>query len=297
MDTPTDTGGFVTGNKKEGIEGSDMRAENPCLTKVMECQLNQKDWAALSGPHRSCSSPNLNSSRANSTHNNELLIFHNKTVFGYTDNADPVSRTSEAEGRDSHVTKEGHLKATRPCNMPLRDQHQCSVDSGGSFGRLSNVAREELASVDGDLTDELPGTGPESQPSNTTAYTNNGSDHRSSGSRPDLLDVESRLSSQHRRQRQDDTKGSLHKHSELDCKRTDFGDYYPDGGWGWVVCAGASVVNMVLYGIHLSGGSLQMAMERQFPGDNHYRGNAILFYILLAFKVGQNRLNYEILSH
>lgn len=55
-------------------------------------------------------------------------------------------------------------------------------------------------------------------------------------------------------------------------KRTDFGDYYPDGGWGWVVCVGAAVVHFLIYGLHLSGGTLHLAVAREFPEEVRFRG-------------------------
>ena len=41
-------------------------------------------------------------------------------------------------------------------------------------------------------------------------------------------------------------------------RRTDFGDYYPDGGWGWCVCGAAFIVHFVAHGIHLAFGSLMV---------------------------------------
>ncbi|ELT99135.1 hypothetical protein CAPTEDRAFT_30414, partial [Capitella teleta] len=37
-------------------------------------------------------------------------------------------------------------------------------------------------------------------------------------------------------------------------RRTDFGEYHPDGGWGWVVCGASFLMNFLCHGLHLSGG-------------------------------------------
>lgn len=50
-------------------------------------------------------------------------------------------------------------------------------------------------------------------------------------------------------------------------KRTDFGDYYPDGGWGWIVCIGAAIVHFLIYGIHYAGGSMYVVVGKQFTED------------------------------
>jgi hypothetical protein len=39
-------------------------------------------------------------------------------------------------------------------------------------------------------------------------------------------------------------------------RRTDFGEYYPDGGWGWVVCGASFLVHFLCHGLHLAGGTI-----------------------------------------
>ncbi len=39
-------------------------------------------------------------------------------------------------------------------------------------------------------------------------------------------------------------------------KRSDFGSYYPDGGWGWVVCGASFVIHFLSHGLHLAFGTL-----------------------------------------
>ena len=46
---------------------------------------------------------------------------------------------------------------------------------------------------------------------------------------------------------------------DSEARRSDFGEYYPDGGWGWVITGGALVVNCICYGLHLAAGSVYLA--------------------------------------
>ena len=47
-------------------------------------------------------------------------------------------------------------------------------------------------------------------------------------------------------------------------RRADFGDYYPDGGWGWVVCGASFVVHFLSHGLHLASGTLYMEIKNRF---------------------------------
>lgn len=47
-------------------------------------------------------------------------------------------------------------------------------------------------------------------------------------------------------------------------RRADFGDHYPDGGWGWVVCAAASLVHFLALGTHLAFGTLLTIVLAKF---------------------------------
>ncbi|RUS75690.1 hypothetical protein EGW08_016556 [Elysia chlorotica] len=46
--------------------------------------------------------------------------------------------------------------------------------------------------------------------------------------------------------------------------RVDFGNFYPDGGWGWVVLAAATLVHFLTGGIHLAYGSLFLHIQENF---------------------------------
>lgn len=44
--------------------------------------------------------------------------------------------------------------------------------------------------------------------------------------------------------------------------------YYPEGGWGWVVCACALLVHMLTHGVHGAYGLLLIIIRQQFHGDD-----------------------------
>ncbi len=39
-------------------------------------------------------------------------------------------------------------------------------------------------------------------------------------------------------------------------RRADFGDHYPDGSWGWVICGAAFTVHFLTHGLHLAYGTI-----------------------------------------
>ena len=47
-------------------------------------------------------------------------------------------------------------------------------------------------------------------------------------------------------------------------KRADFGDHYPDGGWGWVVCGAAFTVHFLAHGLLLAFGTTLMEIVSTF---------------------------------
>ena len=65
---------------------------------------------------------------------------------------------------------------------------------------------------------------------------------------------------------------ALHQSQTPRPKRSDFGDYYPDGGWGWVVCGAMFIVQFLAHGIHLAAGTLTMDIRAQFKTSESYAG-------------------------
>ena len=55
-------------------------------------------------------------------------------------------------------------------------------------------------------------------------------------------------------------------------RRTDFGDHYPDGGWGWVVCGAMFVVHFLAHGLHLAAGTLITEVTSEFGIGESYAG-------------------------
>lgn len=58
-------------------------------------------------------------------------------------------------------------------------------------------------------------------------------------------------------------------------RRADFGDHYPDGGWGWVVCGAAFSVNFLCHGLLLAFGSLYMEVVTRFGAQEDQVGESI----------------------
>ncbi|GFO28295.1 monocarboxylate transporter 8 [Plakobranchus ocellatus] len=46
--------------------------------------------------------------------------------------------------------------------------------------------------------------------------------------------------------------------------RVDFGNFYPDGGWGWLVLGAATLVHVLTGGLHLAYGSLYLPIQEKF---------------------------------
>ncbi len=54
--------------------------------------------------------------------------------------------------------------------------------------------------------------------------------------------------------------------------RADFGEYYPDGGWGWVVCGAAFLVHFLGHGLHLAAGTVGREMIEKFDISPDHAG-------------------------
>lgn len=61
--------------------------------------------------------------------------------------------------------------------------------------------------------------------------------------------------------------GGANQPSVSGSKRSDFGDFYPDGEWGWIVVVGAFMMDLLCKGIHLASGSFLL-----FLRDSHEPG-------------------------
>ena len=60
-------------------------------------------------------------------------------------------------------------------------------------------------------------------------------------------------------------------------RRADFGDHYPDGGWGWVVCGAAFTVHFLAHGLHLAYGTVLTEIINRFTVSATEAGNQVLF--------------------
>ena len=55
-------------------------------------------------------------------------------------------------------------------------------------------------------------------------------------------------------------------------RKTDFGEHYPDGGWGWVVCGAAFVVHFLCQGMLLACGTLYLQIRQTFETKESQTG-------------------------
>ena len=60
--------------------------------------------------------------------------------------------------------------------------------------------------------------------------------------------------------------------------RVDFGNFYPDGGWGWVILAAATLVHFLTGGIHLAYGSLFLRIQENFGTSDTTTGQECIIY-------------------
>ncbi|KAK6168903.1 hypothetical protein SNE40_020063 [Patella caerulea] len=61
--------------------------------------------------------------------------------------------------------------------------------------------------------------------------------------------------------------GNNMQHKGAGGTRIDFGEYYPDGGWGWVVVIAATLVHILCNGFHFSYGSLYLEIRHTYKTD------------------------------
>ena len=56
-------------------------------------------------------------------------------------------------------------------------------------------------------------------------------------------------------------------------RRTDFGEFYPDGGWGWAVCGAVFIVHFLAKGMYLAAGTFMLKVIDEFKIDSSYAGD------------------------
>ena len=64
-----------------------------------------------------------------------------------------------------------------------------------------------------------------------------------------------------------------------------FGEFHPDGGWGWIVCAAAFIVNFLCHGYHLSFGLVYMEIIDTYKVDRMQLGKTTFSHYFLRWKL------------
>lgn len=66
--------------------------------------------------------------------------------------------------------------------------------------------------------------------------------------------------------------------------RIDFGDYFPEGGWGWVVTGACTLVYILCNGFHFAFGTLYLCIleEKAFKANEVGAGNNNLHVVILV---------------
>lgn len=85
----------------------------------------------------------------------------------------------------------------------------------------------------------------------------------------------------------------LHPVQEEETKRLTIGrNYYPEGGWGWVVLTVCLLTNILVHGFHQALGLILICIKMEFPkasliSRSKYVNNYCMFYFFLyiLFKV------------
>jgi len=59
--------------------------------------------------------------------------------------------------------------------------------------------------------------------------------------------------------------------------------FYPEGGWGWIVCACAFLAHVTTSGAQLSAGALHIVLSNKFQDSSAHRKSTLFSLINLHF--------------
>ena len=65
--------------------------------------------------------------------------------------------------------------------------------------------------------------------------------------------------------------------------RIDFGDHYPDGGWGWVVLGAATIVYILCHGFQFAFGTLFLKVIAPPFNTNESNAGKLRLHVVVVF--------------